>query len=360
MRPDPAGVTIGSKTFYGGAGQIADQRVQKVALEEVHVFRPTLLLDLKASYLRYVNNVLTLNAVNAATDLGWPCNASSCINSTVGGANSGLPGVQNGSNLTYGTSGGGGGGAPATSLGDTSSIPFHTSDNTYQYSGSLTWIHGKHAVKTGAAVVRRLLLWEQAGNGTDGQFQITGGATGNYITDLLIGADTGADRGTMNVAQHLRNWEPNAYVQDDWRAMQWLTLNLGVRWEMITPYTELNGYMANFDPVSELIVSPILPGANHTSDTMGIPTQYHDFAPRVGFSASLKHNMVIRGGFGMTYFEQPSTAAQGASQLFENNIGCGNGTFDPQAGQACNITNPALEFTNVKAAASRSSWGRPV
>jgi hypothetical protein len=154
------------------------------------------------------------------------------------------------------------------------------------------------------------------------------------------------------VAQHLRNWEPNAYVQDDWRATRWLTLNLGVRWELITPYTELNGYMANFDPVSQLIVSPILPGANHTSSTMGIPAQYHDFAPRVGFSASLAHNMVIRGGFGMTYYEQPSTAAQGASMLFENNIGCGNGTYDPMAGQGCNLTNPALEFTNSAAVGS--------
>jgi hypothetical protein len=337
---DYPGVAIGGKTYYGGAGQAAYQRVQKLTLDEVHIFRPTLLLDLKASYLRYVNNVLTLNAENAATNLGWPCNGDSCINSVVGGANFGLPAIQNGSNLSYGA------------LGDTTSIPFHTSDNTYQYSGAVTWTHGNHAVKTGANLTRRLLLWQQAGNGTDGQYQIDGAATGNYITDLLIGAATGLDRGTMNVAQHLRDWEPNAYAQDDWRIRRWLTLNLGVRWELLTPYTELNGYMANFDPVSQLIVSPILPGANHSSSTMGIPTQYHDFAPRVGFSASLKHNMVVRGGFGMTYYEQPSTAAQGASMLFQNNIGCGNGTYDPMAGQNCNLSNPALQFTNTTAVSS--------
>jgi hypothetical protein len=143
---DYPGVAISGKTYYGGAGQAAYQRVQKLTLDEVHIFRPTLLLDLKASYLRYVNNVLTLNAENAATNLGWPCNADSCINSTVGGANYGLPTMQNGSNLTY------------AALGDTSSIPFHTSDNTYQYSGALTWTHGNHAIKRQCGPASALLV----------------------------------------------------------------------------------------------------------------------------------------------------------------------------------------------------------
>lgn len=75
--------------IYGGGGQAALQRVQKVSLDEIHIFRPTLLLDLKANYLRYANNVLMLNGVDAASKFGdgsWACTADSCINSLVGGA----------------------------------------------------------------------------------------------------------------------------------------------------------------------------------------------------------------------------------------------------------------------------------
>ena len=331
------GVTIGSTKFFGGAGQDAKQRVQKLTLDETHTFRPTLLLDLKASYLRYMNNVNMINPANAATNLGFPCDATSCINSTIGDANFGLPIINEGqSTIPFGTGGGGqGGGGSGINLGDTNSIPFHTGDNTFQYSGALTWIHGKHAVKTGGSIIRRQMYYMQSGNGTDGLIYIDGSATGNYVTDFLLGAGSGIGRGTENVAQHLRNWESNIYVQDDWRAARWLTLNLGARWELITPYTEINGYIGNFDTTSELLVSPYMTGANHANNTAGLVTQWHDFAPRVGFSASLAHNTVVRGGFGMTYFNQPSTGAQGYTPPFQNNLGCGNANTGGQEGAPC-------------------------
>jgi len=356
------GVTIGSTKYYGGAGQDAKQRVQKLTLDEVHIFRPTLLLDLKASYLRYMNNVAMINPANAATNLGFPCDATSCINSTIGDANFGLPIINEGqSTIPFGTGGGGeGGGGGGINLGDNNSIPFHTGDNTYQYVGSLTWTRGNHSVKTGASLIRRQMLYMQSGNGTDGLIYIDGSATGNYVTDFLLGAGSGIARGTENVAQHLRNWEPYAYVQDDWRVSRWLTLNLGARWELITPYTEENGYIGNFDVTSELMVSPYMTGANHSNSTAGLKAEYHDFAPRIGFSASLKHNMVVRGGFGMTYFNQPSTGAQGYTAPFQNNLGCGNRNTGGQEGSPCVAAPPGsglpdygyFTFTNTNSDAT--------
>jgi len=338
------GVTIDSTTYFGGAGQVAKQRVQRFTLDELHMFRPNLLLDLKASYMRYQNNVLMINPENAATDLGFPCDAISCINSTIGEANYGLPIIQDGSTIAFGTGASGGGGS-GINLGDNNSIPFHTSNNTYQFSGALTWTRGSHAVRSGASLIRRQAFYMQSGNGTLGLITVDGSATGNYLTDLLIGTGAQIARGTENVAQNLRNWESSIYVQDDWRATPWLTLNLGLRWELITPWTDINGYMANFDMTSQLLVSPYMNGANHIGDTIGIKAEYHDFAPRVGFSASLKHDMVVRGGFGMTYFIQPSTGSQGYLPPFQNNLGCGNAKTGSMAGAPCTDANGYGYFT---------------
>ena len=82
----------------------------------------------------------------------------------------------------------------------------------------------------------------------------------------------------------------------------WLTLNLGARYDIFTPFTEVHGRISNYDPYIGLLVSPSLPGLQQSNSTGDVPTPYGDFAPRFGFAATLKHNTVIRGGFGLTFF----------------------------------------------------------
>jgi hypothetical protein len=86
---------------YGGGGDLSKERAQMLSLDELHIFRPNLLLDIKANYLRFANNVGANNGLNAATTFGWPCNATSCINSPVGGANIGFPGISQGTGISY-------------------------------------------------------------------------------------------------------------------------------------------------------------------------------------------------------------------------------------------------------------------
>ena len=119
-------------------------------------------------------------------------------------------------------------------------------------------------------------------------------------------------------------WYIGAYVQDDWKATPRLTLNLGLRWDLFTPYDETRGFQANFIPV----------GGNGTTGTYYIPNQgckvarasifntvaaasnitidctsnsalgddqTANFAPRVGFAYRALPSLVVRGGFGTAY-----------------------------------------------------------
>jgi outer membrane receptor protein involved in Fe transport len=56
--------------------------------------------------------------------------------------------------------------------------------------------------------------------------------------------------------QYFRFWEPAVYVQDDWRAKPWLTLNLGLRWDHFSPITAAQGERSNFDPVQAAACTP--------------------------------------------------------------------------------------------------------
>jgi hypothetical protein len=105
----------------------------------------------------------------------------------------------------------------------------------------------------------------------------------------------------------LKTWEPSAFFQDDWSVNDWLTLNLGLRYDVYTPFTEEDGEISNLD-VNTLQF--LIPGQNGTGDSAGIKTDYGNLAPRLGFAASLRQGTVLRGGYGLSFF--PSSMASNA------------------------------------------------
>ena len=56
----------------------------------------------------------------------------------------------------------------------------------------------------------------------------------------------------------------SVYAQDDWKILPKLTLNLGLRWEYGSPYSEQHNLLSNFDPVSQTVLT-ITPGYQQTS-----------------------------------------------------------------------------------------------
>jgi hypothetical protein len=269
---------------------------EQLGLNYVHVYNPNLLLNLKLGVFRSSIDSEPINELSdVSTKLGFPCDASSCVN-----AEHLVPSVV-GSGLATAAFTSVNGGYTLTNVGDTSFIPLREYDTSFQYMGILTWNHGPHSVRFGLSLIRRRATIGQSNN-PQGTFTFTGAYTGVAAGDLLEGVPITESRNNALDQPGFRTWEPSVYVQDDWRARPWLTLNLGVRYDIFTPYTEVHGRISNYDPYTGLLVSPSIPGPQQSSNTADVPTPYHDIAPRFGFAATLPHEAVLRGGFGLTYF----------------------------------------------------------
>jgi outer membrane receptor protein involved in Fe transport len=131
-----------------------------------------------------------------------------------------------------------------------------------------------------------------------------------YFADFLFGT-TSAYALANYFEAHLRQTLDSVYAQDDWKVTPNLTLNLGLRWEYGSPYSERNNYVSNFDPTSQTVLT-LSPGAvagNGITPTSGsgvygktlVDPDLDDFAPRVGFAYAPIANLSIRGGFGTSY-----------------------------------------------------------
>src|SRR5579862_6439193 len=239
--PNVNGVTAGGGIYPGPSN--ADS--QGYMLDYVHIFSPTLVMELKGGFTR-------LNLLTASPDVGKNVAASFGMPNTDVNANvSGLPALQ--------LSGMVGTGSDFT-LGDDNFVPIYDINNVFQETGSLTWTKGTHNIKYGATLIRRQLNYFQNTRGV-GYFQFTGqgigpvltcGATGVLanIEDLVQGTPNEIQRQISYHWQYLRFWEPAVFIQDDWHAKSWLTLNIGLRWDHFSPITSATGQRSNFDITS--------------------------------------------------------------------------------------------------------------
>lgn len=262
----------------------------------VHVYSPNLLLNLKFGVFR--SQILSFPAnqgTDVSTKIGFPCTATSCVNYAPAASLVGSSG------LTHFSISGLNGAGGYTTIGDTTYVPLGYWDTGFQYMAVLTWNHGNHSFRYGLGLIRRRAGVAQS-NAAQGQFNFNGSYTGVAGGDLLEGLSSGISRNNSLVQQGFRTWEPSGYVQDDWRARPWLTLNIGLRYDIFSPYTEVHGRISNYDPYTGLLVSPALPGSQQSNSTAMVTTPYNDYAPRFGFAATLPHEMVLRGGFGLSFF----------------------------------------------------------
>ena len=200
-----------------------------------------------------------------------------------------------------------------TTLGDPRFVPILLKNNTWQAQAALTNVRGAHNLRAGVAIVRREMAPIQSNDGP-GLYTFTAtptnngaGGGGDAAAAFLLGYPFTVARAHLVVDTNLETWEPSIFVQDDWRAKEWLTLNLGVRYDIFTPFTEEDGEISNLD-INTLQF--LIPGQNGAGDTAGVKTDYGNIAPRLGFAATLRPGTVLRGGYGLSFF--PSSMASNA------------------------------------------------
>jgi outer membrane receptor protein involved in Fe transport len=266
---DEAGMTIepgGSLTSY--AGHMDDVGTNTI-VDWMHEFRPGLALDVQAGYAGWHESDTSLNphvAVNQG--FGQPgINLASTSN--------GLAPID-----VFSTSPLGGGGFWR---------PLDEGDHTLQISAALSATRNAHTLATGATLIRR--QWFDMGSADGlGLWKV------QDLPSLLSGVFVGVDREVDLVEPHLRTWEWSAYGQDTWKATSSLTLDLGLRYDLLTPPTEAENRLANFDYQSGRIV---IAGRDGVSKTAGVQTDNTNFGPRVGFNWKLGRSFLLRGGYGI-------------------------------------------------------------
>jgi hypothetical protein len=314
-QPRPFGVAP-----FNDAATVTNDRNPYGQIGDTVVFSPTLFLDVRYGITRINTNNLGGNR-SGFTDyssFGIPASTQALF-AAYGAAPVVLP-----NNF----SGGSGGGSNWTGLSSGQFVNKQERQNSHSLNASITKIHGKWTHKAGAEV--RVLLsnytdFEEAsaeiasccanvgGNYTFQYVTAAGSsATQNSTTlqngingaALLAGENVWWVRPGANVPPSFAQKYFAVYSQNDWRATQKLTINLGLRWDLQPGPTERYNRFSTYDFTKpNAFGTPgaiAFPGTNGYSRNLW-DTEYHDFGPRVGAAYRINSSLVVRGGFGISY-----------------------------------------------------------
>jgi len=265
-----------------------DVRVQSLTGAHTHVVNPSLVNELRVTYLRrrFVDrrpglgeNLAGAIGLRGVTDQAFPAFT--------------IPGY--------------------ASLSSATVARVQTPILDRQVLESISWSRGRHAYKFGAEF-RAGANDETRDRGSSGNLTFTplitsnlGAAnTGNALASFLLGE---VNAGSVQISDRIQTrasyWA--FYAQDDWRMTSRLTLNYGLRWEAELPRREVNNQMNSFDPVA---INPVsgTPGVVTWAGRNGVPerafaTDLNNVGPRLGFAYQLDQSgrTVLRGGTGIFY-----------------------------------------------------------
>jgi hypothetical protein len=301
----PSG-TNGTDSLQGG-NALDGERSQNSIVGWTHIFSPSLLFDVTASYFHLP---IYRTPQNYQTDL------SSII-----------PGL--GPELIEG--------APQISITNITSVSesgSHDLEQDAQAVTSLTKVLSHHTIKTGVSYLFND-HWNDAAEGPQrGSYSFNGHYSGNAFADFLLGdpISTGLSDPNNYVVRNLSS-QYGVYIQDDWKATSKLTVNAGIRYDLQHLEGNPYGNESLFIPsLGKVVVfgtsypSDALPAFIHgaipiaLSSQVGLPNEVWNYlgqpsknvAPRLGFAYQVLHNTVLRGASGIYYNLLPSSYADGS------------------------------------------------
>jgi hypothetical protein len=178
------------------------------------------------------------------------------------------------------------------------------------FQDDLTIVHGKHNFKLGTEV--RFYYYNTRNKDGTGTFNFQSvqtqqpgfaTSTGHAFASFLIGGVNNTMRAISPTNPGHRTRVPAFYFSDDWKVTQKLTLNMGIRWEIIGGIFEVAGRTANMDPALPNPGAGNIPGAMVWAEDLKKNsfqnTNWKQISPRFGFAYAFSPKFVLRGGYGV-------------------------------------------------------------
>jgi outer membrane receptor protein involved in Fe transport len=202
-----------------------------------------------------------------------------------------------------------------SNVGDPITGPRNTYENVFDYSGSLSWVRGKHTLKFGGGYQHQQINVLQ-GIATNGFFVFEPFPVTDAFASFLTGQAVVFLQGIGNFSRHIRGNNANGYVQDTYRVTPRLTINAGLRYELPLPYTELHNLLSLFEPGKQSHVMPNAPTGLLYPGDPGVPaglisTDKKAFAPRFGIAwdPTGTGKLLVTSAYGIFY--EPYYTGQG-------------------------------------------------
>jgi hypothetical protein len=224
-------------------------------------------------------------------------------------------------------------------LGEPGSMPNFKISQVHQYLNNLTWNRGNHNFKFGAD-----LRWNRSdifgGASSHGNLTFDGQFTRVSFGDFLLGMPGSAGLTTQLIGNmRFRNYM--FYALDDWKLTPRLTLNVGLRYELTTPWFEKYDNMNQIDiqagPAFNTIIQAGHCGSSYSCRGL-VNTDANNWAPRLGLAYQLGGRTVLRAGGGVFYGGQGSLGADGR--------GINNWPYNRSVTAQSTTTAPALRLSD--------------
>jgi hypothetical protein len=262
-----------------------NQRAQNFVAQETHTFTPTVVGTARFSFLR--NKFLFDEHLNNTDPASLGFTYAPSLEEAIG-----PPFIQVGG---------------YASIGDPITGPRNTYQNSYDISGSLTWIRGRHQFKFGGGYQYDQINVTQ-GIATNGFFVFANFPVNYSFASFLFGQPVFFLQGGGDFSRGLRGQAYDLYAQDTYKVTRRLTINYGLRYEVPSPYTEVKNRQNLWIPGRQSTVFPTAPTGLLYPGDRGvpgglIPTQRTGFAPRAGLAWDVKGNgqWLVTAAYGIFY-----------------------------------------------------------
>ena len=280
-----SGATVASPNI-GAYTALSRTRAQVIVLSDTKSFGSTAVNEFRFSYLRNAAHLFT--PAGGLSENGKPITLSSLGFTPAAGSGptfnggiapvapqfEGVPAIDFTGTLNL------------TNLGVPPDSP-NQFNNTFQWQDNFSKILGRHSLKFGANFHYDQINYRNL-FGENGDFTFSGSETGADFADFLIGAPSTFIQATKQLLDS-RTKYAGLYAQDSWRVTPNLTLNYGLRYEIIQPWYDTGGKIETLVPGVQSVLFPgaptgwVVPGDPGIPSTLA-PTQYNNFAPRLGLA----------------------------------------------------------------------------